>query len=731
MADPQQLLGQMSLFSTVSYQPSSPATISTLQPAPIPVPIPATAATTAAVVATNPPNPPPENQKIVRVRSGCWTCKARRRKCDEAKPFCMNCVKNNRQCEGYGLRLSFDVDDSRHIASGVHFDVKGRPVVGFRRRPRLKESMAARSTSSAAPAIPGSVFVDAPISTDGTVPVQEPVARPAGKELKFIVQKSFDGAKRPRKKRTVSDEDVAAKKIKWETASTTSTSSPEVSATNQTSSLADVIKHEPTDQQQVEQMVNMFKSSSRSPSRLSEGNIMDLHQMPNNTVARVAPSSIELQQQSHPAPSVSRDLGMFWSIAPDEQELLQYYFTDLTPLLDNLSNSPLAGLALTYCTHDLALSSFLCLASLHLSTRHKSEVYYATGLEYHSKTIKFLGDVLNAVSVGGSNASSPLDIASQQQQPALPPTANNVLGLPNISNIRNQVGRNQPNLGRGLGVAVLTVIYFLITYEILDTGKSATVRSHLAAFSSIIEDRDLAADVLSAPNGMFLFRMFAWYDILLAACSKDYRAPHLSGPYFFPLSADDSGVEGVMGCPDEVMLAISDTCHLRHTMKYAPETLSFVDIQNRVSEIESRIRNYSCLKKWDGRESYSYVQHIIGTQCWAQAAAIFLLRSTGMDPNGCRVAKCVEEFRKLHSILEVGTEADRQMVWPIFVVGCELKGQEERNQLTSRIEKLFGKTHCGSWKMTKDVLQDVWKKNCSWETVLSSKEWENFDFLAL
>ncbi|KAI1034246.1 hypothetical protein LB503_012574 [Fusarium chuoi] len=38
-----------------------------------------------------------------KVRTGCVTCKKRHVKCDEAKPHCRNCVRNNRQCEGYAI----------------------------------------------------------------------------------------------------------------------------------------------------------------------------------------------------------------------------------------------------------------------------------------------------------------------------------------------------------------------------------------------------------------------------------------------------------------------------------------------------------------------------------------------------------------------------------------------------------------------------------------------------
>ncbi|KAK3371247.1 fungal-specific transcription factor domain-containing protein [Lasiosphaeria ovina] len=46
------------------------------------------------------------SSKITNVRSktGCFTCRKRKKKCDEAKPRCMNCKKNALVCEGYPER---------------------------------------------------------------------------------------------------------------------------------------------------------------------------------------------------------------------------------------------------------------------------------------------------------------------------------------------------------------------------------------------------------------------------------------------------------------------------------------------------------------------------------------------------------------------------------------------------------------------------------------------------
>src|SRR5438552_2176273 len=40
----------------------------------------------------------------VRSRNGCWTCRARRKKCDETRPNCSQCVTLSIDCHGYGER---------------------------------------------------------------------------------------------------------------------------------------------------------------------------------------------------------------------------------------------------------------------------------------------------------------------------------------------------------------------------------------------------------------------------------------------------------------------------------------------------------------------------------------------------------------------------------------------------------------------------------------------------
>ncbi|KAF5643406.1 fungal Zn binuclear cluster domain protein [Fusarium tjaetaba] len=44
--------------------------------------------------------------------TGCWTCRARRVKCDEAQPICNRCTRAGRICEGYGVRLTWQGNET-------------------------------------------------------------------------------------------------------------------------------------------------------------------------------------------------------------------------------------------------------------------------------------------------------------------------------------------------------------------------------------------------------------------------------------------------------------------------------------------------------------------------------------------------------------------------------------------------------------------------------------------
>ncbi|KAH7199400.1 hypothetical protein DER44DRAFT_901055 [Fusarium oxysporum] len=68
---------------------------------------------------------PPDKPKktiIHRTRTGCYTCRTRRRKCDEARPECANCVRLGFKCEGYGVKLRWANDAKEHESAAKGID---------------------------------------------------------------------------------------------------------------------------------------------------------------------------------------------------------------------------------------------------------------------------------------------------------------------------------------------------------------------------------------------------------------------------------------------------------------------------------------------------------------------------------------------------------------------------------------------------------------------------------
>ena len=57
--------------------------------------------------ATVTPDQPPKRKQRTKTFTGCWTCRSRRVKCDEARPHCQRCRRSGWNCQGYNVRLGW------------------------------------------------------------------------------------------------------------------------------------------------------------------------------------------------------------------------------------------------------------------------------------------------------------------------------------------------------------------------------------------------------------------------------------------------------------------------------------------------------------------------------------------------------------------------------------------------------------------------------------------------
>ncbi|KAL4935717.1 hypothetical protein BDV06DRAFT_217222 [Aspergillus oleicola] len=77
-------------------------------------------------------------------RSGCLTCKRRRKRCDEAKPSCHNCDRLGLTCEGYGSMWAAPLGPAAHV-------FRTEPVNSRRCRSSLSPALSIASSASSKP----------------------------------------------------------------------------------------------------------------------------------------------------------------------------------------------------------------------------------------------------------------------------------------------------------------------------------------------------------------------------------------------------------------------------------------------------------------------------------------------------------------------------------------------------------------------------------------------------
>ncbi|KAJ6104531.1 hypothetical protein N7523_010851 [Penicillium sp. IBT 18751x] len=91
-----------------------------------------------------------------RSYQGCWTCKRRRRRCDNTHPACQNCAQRGVDCEGYEVRLRWGsgiasrgrfTGADKPLDENVPARPKGRRRDLSRERMRLEAQRAAKSSS--------------------------------------------------------------------------------------------------------------------------------------------------------------------------------------------------------------------------------------------------------------------------------------------------------------------------------------------------------------------------------------------------------------------------------------------------------------------------------------------------------------------------------------------------------------------------------------------------------
>lgn len=83
---------------------------------------------------------------MLRSNHGCWSCRIRRKKCDENKPLCTTCTSRNITCHGYGKKpIWLDGGDQEKVIAG---DLKKQIADNRRKKKQRRVSLNIISTQS-------------------------------------------------------------------------------------------------------------------------------------------------------------------------------------------------------------------------------------------------------------------------------------------------------------------------------------------------------------------------------------------------------------------------------------------------------------------------------------------------------------------------------------------------------------------------------------------------------
>ncbi|KAH3685612.1 hypothetical protein WICPIJ_003412 [Wickerhamomyces pijperi] len=668
--------------------------------------------------------------KITRVRTGCWTCK-RRRKCDEAKPTCNNCLEKGKVCEGYGVRLSFDVDDSRHSSSKIN--KKGEAIYGFRGRPRLNESLSKRSQPENQTSATKTAEFKFMVNTDLKKYSHSPVSQSS--ELLQI-----PSVQSPPRQISLQTPTVVIPRLaqptqtvnsllyhlpplqditpKLDIPESTDPVFPKLS-TRHGSDSAVTRDHTPLDDsiktsaflKDFRIFEDMFPSLI-SNSQAANSDVPSFINSLSRGISFVAPS---FNKPAHELQQPSMNVTMSANYETTEENLiLKHFFNTLLPLTDAHPSTPWPQLILKYCDFEVAKSCFISLACIHLYETQGASEFYKTGMDHITATMEYLINYLkdlyeneNGLSLDGSDDRA-LDVKKL------------------VIHLKEQrsTEENRTNF-----MVILILIHVHLLFSILESGRTALGRTFFELANAIVSDPEFKGYLNGIEGSSTLVGNIAWFDIISAMVSPDCRLPDSDDIW---LGSKDSvfSTSKLMGCPPEIFKIMKQFCILRKEFKDKNQVLD-EDIMSRFKMIKHRLLDYREYVDYED-QNFGYPERLKCTQCWTLALLLNLYQLV-KPKETTLINEFINEFINVYSSLSSLSPIISQMVWPVFTVSCSATLEKQRQSCEKYLIALYQNTKSGTVSSVIKLTKKCWTTGVSIDEILSGEEWfaSGIDFLVI
>ncbi|KAF2749629.1 C6 sexual development transcription factor-like protein NosA [Sporormia fimetaria CBS 119925] len=268
---------------------------------------------------------------------------------------------------------------------------------------------------------------------------------------------------------------------------------------------------------------------------------------------------------------------------------------------------------------------------------------------------------------------------------------------------------------------------------------------HFQAATSLIQKLDLPAQLV-ALNGQthgqppFNMTLASWIDILGATMLG--KAPHFADTYREKLIASSpSGLSELMGCDDQIMYLISEIACLE-ALKL--EKMDEVQLCAHIKLLGDQI-SLSEPPHGTVAHAYSATGAIRPKQLSRNMTAVFRLAARiylcSLVPDFDRTQSSIDNLvRSLCAMMEfipAGPDGfDRSLVWPILIAGSvSLPTSTFRTMFADRCNRLGDASNFGSFGKAKELLKDVWavndaalakgdKQSVHWRDMMRQKGWD-------
>lgn len=376
----------------------------------------------------------------------------------------------------------------------------------------------------------------------------------------------------------------------------------------------------------------------------------------------------------------------------EENILLKHFFEEVLPLLDANPAAPWAKLTLSYCKFDVAKNCFLCIASVHLQKRKNHQ-----NQELYTKSVTYLSSIMEVFLklIGPKNVAAGMKI-----------TSNDALN----------------------SFMILVLIYIFLIYTFIESGISSSARQCFLVFDNIVSGDELLvhmAENTSNEDLISLIAVLSWFDCIAAITSYDCRLPLCQDEWF---GSDNSSfsLREIMGCPRQIFVILRAISEIRYKLRRNILTNNSISLRMSYDSLEARIVKY---REYviPGLEDDNYQCQLKCAQCWAIAAYVSLIRV--ISYNEVMIKPLINEFLDVYGTLDQNDRIVTQMIWPLFIVGCECQNNKERLTWLSYIDSLYNITLTGVVSSTKKIVTDIWETQQPVEACIMAFASENKDFL--